>query len=451
MKTERWTIATASDAIRTGELTPVDLVEHCLKQIDRHEEKVRAWVFVDHDGALAEAERLTAELRKGQRRGPLHGIPIGVKDIIDVFDWPTAAGSKLWAKSIARKDADVVKKLRQAGAIFLGKTVTTAYASFDPPVTRNPWNVSKTPGGSSSGSAAAVACGMCLGALATQTGGSITRPAAYCGVCGIKPTYGRVSLDGVVPLAFSMDHVGVMAGCAKDLAILLQAVADVGSRVIDGWEAPGPNDYLAASSGEPAFLEIGRLRGVFDENAEPTMRTAFESACDRLQEAGMAIIDCPLPAAFSEVISRHQNVMAVESASFHEPRIRMHPEDYPPRIRSLIEEGLASSAPEYARTKEHQKALKSAILESFCDGVISAITPATPGPSPDAATTGPPTFNSPWSYVGFPTVNIPIGWSDDGLPLALQLVGRPWEEAELLQMAVWCENAIAFEKRQVLT
>ena len=186
-------------------------------------------------------------------------------------------------------------------------------------------------------------------------------------------------------------------------------------RCLEGAE---PNDYLAASSGEPPFLEIGRLRGLFDENAEPTMRKAFESACDRLQEAGMAIIDCPLPAAFSEVISRHQNVMAVESASFHEPRIRVHPEDYPPRIRSLIEEGLASSAPEYARTKEHQKALKSAILESFCDGVISAITPATPGPAPDAATTGPPTFNSPWSYVGFPTVNIPIGWSDDGLPLA---------------------------------
>jgi aspartyl-tRNA(Asn)/glutamyl-tRNA(Gln) amidotransferase subunit A len=449
MKTERLTITTASEAIRTGELTPIDLIEHCLKQIDRHEEKVRAWVLVDRDGARAEAERLTAELKKGQRRGPLHGIPIGVKDIIDVFDWPTAAGSTLWAKSIARKDAEVIKKLRQAGAIFLGKTVTTAYASFDPPVTRNPWNLSKTPGGSSSGSAAAVACGMCLGVLATQTGGSITRPASYCGVCGIKPTHGRVSLEGVVPLAFSMDHVGVMARCVTDLAILLQAVADVGGRVIGAWEAPEPNDYLSASSGEPAFLEIGRLRGLFDDNAEPDMQTVFKAACDRLQEAGLAIIDCPLPAAFSEVIARHQNVMAVEAASFHEPRFRRHPEDYPPRIRSLIEEGLASSAAEYARTKEHQKALKLSILESFCEGVVSAITPATPGPAPDAGTTGPPTFNSPWSYVGFPTVNIPIGWIDDGLPLAMQLVGRPWEEAELLQMAVWCEKAIGFEQRQV--
>jgi Asp-tRNA(Asn)/Glu-tRNA(Gln) amidotransferase A subunit family amidase len=446
---DRWTVTTASEAIRTGELTPVDLVEHCLKQIDRHEEKVRAWVFIDADGACAEAERLTAELKKGNRRGPLHGIPIGVKDIIDVFDWPTAAGSKLWAKSIARKDAEVVKRLRQAGAVFLGKTVTTAYASFDPSVTRNPWNLAKTPGGSSSGSAAAVACGMCLGALATQTGGSITRPASYCGVCAIKPTYGRVSVEGVVPLAFSMDHVGVMAGCANDLAILLQAMADVGGRVVDTWEVPEPNDYLAVVSAEPAFLEIGRLRGLFDENVEPPMRKALEAACDRLRDAGLTIVDCPLPAAFSEVVARHQNVMAVEAASFHEPRYRRHPDDYPPRVRSLIEEGLAASATEYARTKEHQKALKTAVLESFCEGAVSAITPAILGPAPDAATTGLPTFNSPWSYVGFPTVNIPIGWSDDGLPLAMQLVGRPWEEAELLQMAVWCENAIGFEPRQV--
>src|ERR1700733_5281424 len=203
MPNSRTTIAAASEAIRTGQLTPIDLVEQCLKQIDRHEEKVRAWVFVDRDGARADAERLTAELKKGRHRGPLHGIPVGVKDIFDVFDWPTAAGSKLWANSYARQDCDVVAKLRQAGAILLGKTVTTAYASFDPPITRNPWKLDRTPGGSSSGSAAAVATGMCLGALASQTGGSITRPAAYCGVCGIKPTYGRICLDGIVPLAHS--------------------------------------------------------------------------------------------------------------------------------------------------------------------------------------------------------------------------------------------------------
>src|SRR5581483_4721760 len=158
------------------------------------------------DGARESAEKAHKEIRGGNWRGPLHGIPFGIKDIFDVFDWPTAAGSKLWSNSIARKDAPVVEHLRHAGAVFVGKTVTTAYASFDPPVTRNPWDHSRTPGGSSSGSAAALACGMCLGALGSQTGGSITRPASYCGVTGCKPSYGRVSCEGVVPLAHSMDH-----------------------------------------------------------------------------------------------------------------------------------------------------------------------------------------------------------------------------------------------------
>src|SRR5882724_3924205 len=220
------TIHEAAEAIRQKKITPVDLVNQCLANIDRWEEKVRAWVFVDREGALAEAKRLTDELARGQYRGPLHGIPLGVKDIFDVFDWPTAAGSKLWANSIARQDADVVRQLRQAGAIFLGKTVTTQYASFDPPVTRNPWNLAHTPGGSSSGSAAAVATGMCLGALGSQTGGSITRPASYCGVAGCKPGYGLLSCRGVVPLAPSMDHPGPIARCIKDLAIMLQGMVD---------------------------------------------------------------------------------------------------------------------------------------------------------------------------------------------------------------------------------
>src|SRR5437762_8023655 len=215
------TLHAAAEDIRVGRRSPVEVLEACLERLDRYEPHVRAWVLVDRDGARAEAGRLTRELRRGHHRGPLHGIPVGVKDIFDVFDWPTAAGSRLWRQSVARHDATAVRRLRQAGAVLLGKTVTTQYASFDPPPTRNPWQRERTPGGSSSGSAAAMACGMCLGALGSQTGGSITRPASYCGVLGCKPTFGRVSTDGVVPLAASMDHVGPIAGCVRDLAILL--------------------------------------------------------------------------------------------------------------------------------------------------------------------------------------------------------------------------------------
>jgi aspartyl-tRNA(Asn)/glutamyl-tRNA(Gln) amidotransferase subunit A len=436
---ERWTIVSASDAMRAGRLTPVDLVERCFQQIDRFEPKVRAWVFVDRDEARRQAEQRTAELQSGRNRGPLHGIPIGVKDIFDVADWPTAAGSERWARADARHDCDIVRQLRQAGVIFLGKTVTTAYASFDPPATRNPWNLSRTPGGSSSGSAAAVATGMCLAALASQTGGSITRPASYCGVSALKPTYGRASLQGIVPLAHSMDHPGVMANGVEDLAILLQALADA-------TVSPAPADYTARLRHRPPFLEVGRFAGLFDV-MEPAMRSAYEKALGTLREAGLEIIDCPLPASFAEVTARHQTIMAVEAAMFHEERFRRHPDDYPPRIRSLIEEGLRVAAPEYARAKEHQRRATTEILHSFVDGVAVALTPATPGPAPDAATTGLPTFNSPWSYTGLPTVSLPIGWTDDGLPLALQLVGRPFDEAELLQASLWCEQALAVPLR----
>src|SRR3954468_20117419 len=219
------TIESAAAAIRRGDLTPVDLLDACLARIDRLEGRVLAWVLVDRDRARADAVRLTDELKRGIDRGPLHGIPMGVKDLYDVFDWPTAAGSKRWANSFARQDCPVIGRLRSAGAVLMGKTVTVAYAAFDPSPTRNPWNADRTPGGSSSGSAAAVACGMCLAALGTQTGGSITRPASYCGVYGLKPSYGRVSVDGVLPLAPSLDHVGALANCVRDLAMVFQAVA----------------------------------------------------------------------------------------------------------------------------------------------------------------------------------------------------------------------------------
>src|SRR5215831_1923734 len=232
------TIHEAAEAIKGRRVTPVDLVEQCLAAIERWEPLVQAWVFVDRDYALAEAKRLTAELEKNHYRGPLHGIPIGVKDIYDVFDWPTGCGSKLWANSVARQDAPIVASLREAGAIFLGKTVTTLFASFDPPKTKNPWNLKHTPGGSSSGSAAAVATGMCLAALGSQTGGSITRPAAYCGIAGCKPTYGALPLDGILPLAPTMDHPGPLAGCVPDLAVVLQAIAD-----------PAPRDWLTPLAG----------------------------------------------------------------------------------------------------------------------------------------------------------------------------------------------------------
>jgi aspartyl-tRNA(Asn)/glutamyl-tRNA(Gln) amidotransferase subunit A len=441
----RWTIAAAGRDLRDGRLTPRDLLEACLERIDRYEARVGAWVFVDRAGAPAEADRLGKELSQGHRRGQLHGIPLGIKDIIDVFDWPTAAGSRRWAQSIARRDATVVERLRQAGAVFVGKTVTTQYASFDPPVTRNPWLHDRTPGGSSSGSAAAVACGMCLGALGSQTGGSIIRPASYCGVHGCKPTWGRVPVDGVVPLAPSMDHIGPMAGCVADLAPLLQAIA--GADPLDPTCSSRPVPDLLARLDQAVPPRLGRVRGLFEDLAEPPVRALMERASKEFRTSGAEITEVALPAEFAEVLPRHRVVMAVEAAGYHEPRLRRHPEEYEPKIRGLLEEGLACTAPEYARCKEHQHRLGQAMLACF-QGIDALLTPATTSPAPEARTTGDPAFNSPWSYTGLPTVCIPAGWSAEGLPLANQLVCPPWSEAELLAAAQWCEKALRCEKRE---
>lgn len=440
--------ATAED-IRLGRRSPVEVLDECLARIDQLEGRVRAWVFVDKEGARAEAERLTRELKQGQYRGPLHGIPLGIKDIFDVFDWPTACGSRLWKQSVARQDSTCVRRWREAGAVFIGKTVTTQYASFDPPPTRNPWKADRTPGGSSSGSAAAIACGMCLGAIASQTGGSITRPATYCGVAACKPTWGRVSCAGVMPLAPSMDHPGTMATCVRDVAILLQALA--GPDPLDPICASRPvEDYgMLLARGVSAAPCLGRLRGLFDEKADPAVRAMTDRAVAKLESAGATVLDVPLPASFGDVLPRHRIIMAVEAAMYHEARLRRHPEDYDPNIRKLLEEGLACPAPEYARCKEHQDRLKEEILACL-DGVDALIVPATTTPAPDAATTGDPAFNTPWSYTGLPAVSFPSGWTDDALPLALQLIGGPWEEGELFLTAAWCEEKLAVERRNVM-
>jgi Asp-tRNA(Asn)/Glu-tRNA(Gln) amidotransferase A subunit family amidase len=424
------TIQAAADAIRESKATPLELLDQCLKQVDRYEETIKAWVFVAREEAREQADRLTAELKGGQYRGPLHGIPIGIKDIIDVFDWPTAAGSKLWANSIARHDATLVGKLRHAGAIILGKNVTTQYASFDPSPTRNPWNAQRTPGGSSSGPAAAVACGMCLGAIATQTGGSITRPAAYCGVASCKPSHGRVSTMGVLPLAPSMDHPGPMARCVWDLAVILQAITGAENGCLD----------LLTNLQETTPPQLGRLHGIFDDLAAPSVRAVMNQAENTLRTCGASVHDHMLPAECAEVLARHRTVMAVEGAVFHGQRLRRHPEDYLPNITKLLEEGLACSATEYARCKAHQQHLRDSISFGRFDALL---TPATTCPAPDRATTGDPAFNSPWSYTGLPTVSLPVGRSPDGLPLSIQLVGRPFDEHTLLAAAAWCEKALA--------
>lgn len=430
--------------MRQGKLRPIELVEHCLGRIHQFEDQIHAWVMVDEEGARQEAQRLGKLLDDGQEPvGPLHGIPIGIKDIIDVAGWPTLCGSKLREGHVADKDAFVVEHLRKAGAIILGKTVTTEWASFDPPPTRNPWNLNHTPGGSSSGSAAAVAMEMCLAALGTQTGGSIIRPASYCGVVGFKPSYRMPSLEGIYPFSHNLDHVGPMATSVPDTAAVWGAlVPESLSR-----QLPKLN---ATNSRKLYFLE----GGILDE-ADQSMKVHFQQLKAMLSRKA-SIQSAPFPTYLSDVPALHACIMAVEGAETHRERFERDPNSFAFHIRSLIEEGRRSPVLEYARAIRRQRELQQGFAREFlplaAEGGILAM-PSTPTVAPDHSTTGRPIFNSLWSFLGLPTITIPSGQGENGLPYGLQLVSPGFAGCpNLFQVAEECERIIGWNRRpEILT
>jgi aspartyl-tRNA(Asn)/glutamyl-tRNA(Gln) amidotransferase subunit A len=361
---------------------------------------------------------------------------------VDVAGIPTLAGSRIRPNQAATADATVVARLRDAGAIILGKTVTTEFASFDPPPTRNPWKLDRTPGGSSSGSAAAVALGMCLGAIGSQTGGSITRPASFCGVAGCKPSYGRVSLAGIVPLAVHMDHPGPIASCVTDLAILLGAIA--GEDAADPLSSSLPVDnYVAAIAARTEAPRLMLLEGGFWSDAEPAVQSSLRSSIHTLRNHFITVDQSNFAVDMPDVVARHRRIMTVEAAEFHRPWFPAQRAEYGKHLAALLDEGRQVSALDYAAALRRQAEFRQQALAALGDA-DALVVPATVTTAPTAETTGNPRFNSPWSYCGLPTVSFPCTVADDGLPLSLQLVGRPFGEAALLSVAAWCEKAIQF-------
>ncbi len=373
------TLNDAADAIRTGATSPTQLAAGCLERIEQTDGTLRAWAHVDRDGALRCAELLERELRDGVRRGPLHGVPIGVKDIIDVAAMPTRAGSPLRHGHMAATDAPVVAQLRAAGAIVLGKTVTTQFACFDPAETVNPWNPARTPGGSSSGSAVAVATGSCFAALGTQTGGSIIRPATYCGVVGMKPTRGRWSTVGVVPVSFHLDHVGPITRCVSDLWPIWQAVAsDPPSHVV----LPNHAADGCAACRSDGQAKLAFPAGFFRAAADRSMMPIIDSAVAQLVVAGAEVEDVELPARFEQVLEMHRRIMAVELAESHRADFEQHRDQYAEGIASLIAEGLSVSAMDYVAALKHRRVFIDDMLRVFGGGPGIWLTPATTSPAP---------------------------------------------------------------------
>lgn len=420
-------IAEAQTLMRRGKLRPIDLVEHCLGRIHQFEDQIHAWVMVDEEGARNEARRLGKMLDDGQEPvGPLHGIPIGIKDIIDVAGWPTLCGSKLREGHVAEKDAAVVASLRKAGAIILGKTVTTEWASFDPPPTRNPWNLNHTPGGSSSGSAAAVAMEMCMASLGTQTGGSIVRPASYCGVVGLKPSFGATSLEGVFPFSRHLDHLGPMGRSVSDIRTVYEIL-----------------DEPLSSRGKPTlcFLEGGFVARA-DRAAQDATSMAREKLATRFSTHSIQ-----LPGFFHEVHALHRCIMAVEAAAVHDRSFEANPMTYSKHIRSLIDEGRNTTARVYAIALFRQHELKDEFFRNWvgCETILALPSTATAAPKID--TTGDPVFNSPWSFLGVPEITIPLSLDGD-LPLGLQLISlQVGKNCPLFDVAVECERILGFNQQ----
>ena len=423
------TIADAQRAIKAGELTCRELLERCFQNIDEKEPAIHAWAHLDREAAFDRADLLDQELQRGRWRGPLHGIPVGIKDIIDVKGMPTQAGFVGRDNSPATRDATLVENLRLEGAIFPGKTVTTQLASFDPSPTRNPWNQAHTPGGSSSGSAAAVAAGMCLAAVGTQTGGSIIRPAAFCGVAGLKPTFGMVDRQGVILLSDHLDHVGPIAQSLVDLVIMLDGMTDQAT-------------YLPLLI-EPvtAAPRIGWLSDFFLTRAEPAMQKALTEVREKLTAAGAPIRDCSLPAEFENILDEHLALMQYEMLQELGGDYEQNRGDYGPAISQVLEAGREVSLERYQACLDYQSLIGQITRRCFARAEI-LISPATFGPAPDLTTTGNPGMNAPWSLTGFPTITIPVTVTEQGLPLGIQITGHPDKFDDLLLASQWCEDVL---------
>jgi Asp-tRNA(Asn)/Glu-tRNA(Gln) amidotransferase A subunit family amidase len=417
--------------MRSGALSPAALVEALLARIDALEPTVKAWVTIDRAQALRLAEEMSEETRAGTFRGPLHGIPVGIKDIVHVAGVLTTAGAGRFAHVVPFEDAASVARLRAAGAIVLGKTTTTEFAYLDATVTTNPWNPGHTPGGSSAGSAAAVSAGMIPVALGSQTIGSTLRPAAYCGIVGFKPTHGRISLDGVHPLAPTLDHVGIFCRSVDDAALLFAVLAD------DPAQGTGP------PAGPQTPPRIGVLGDFFVTRTEAGSRAVITGAVNALAAAGAQIVDVALPVNFTDVYDATNLIVEVEAASVHRARFAEHGTHYRPKLRTLVEQGQQRSAAAYTGALDLRRRFREEMTQAAArvDALLMATTPA---PAPRGLeSTGDPTFCAPWSFAGFPAISLPAGLSG-GLPVGIQLVAGLNAEAQLLAAAHWCERIIAF-------
>ena len=458
------TIADLGKRFRSKELSPVEYATDCLRRIERLDKTLHSFITVTADRALADARAAEAAIRAGSA-GPLAGIPIAYKDLYATKGILTTAGSALLADWIPEDDCTCVRLLQDAGMVMLGKLITHEFAfgiqfpNHRFPAARNPWNPDHIPGGSSSGSGAALAAGLTVGALGSDTGGSIRGPAAFCGIVGLKPTYGRVSRAGAMPLSWSNDHVGPMARTVRDCALLLQVMA--GRDPLDATSSLEPvPDYMAALGRSLAGLRVGLIENFYFQGVHAEMDAAVRRAAEVITQLGARVSEphVPDPQTMSDVTNI---VSRSEAATIHARLLRERPHDVQPVVRSRLELGTRIPAYDYLQALRLRARLTRAFVTEVFSEVDVLMTPVIPEPAPSLAhaTEGPvhelvarqgrfSRLTRPFNGLGLPVLSVPCGFSAAGLPLAFQIAGRPFDEPTVLRLGDAYQQATTWHTRR---
>ena len=450
-------IAELAPRIAAGEVSPVALTEAALARIEAQDTTLNAFITVTADQALAAARTAEAEIAQGRNRGPLQGIPLAVKDLFATKGVRTTGGSKLLADWIPDHDAAVVERLFAAGAVPLGKTSmhelaygTTSNNAHHGP-TRNPWNTACHPGGSSGGSAAAVAAGLAYGALGSDTGASIRQPAACCGIVGLKPSFGRISKFGALPLSWSLDHIGPMTRSVADAALMLQALAGPDPRDPNCADRPVP-DYSAGLDAGVEGKRIALARGFFFADCDPEVAAAVEAAARTLEGLGATIEEIELPEVESAYLTGGI-IIACEAAAYHAKDLRERPEAFSKELRGSLEFGAFYSAVDYLQAQRVRRRVSEAIRGAMApfDAVLSPTSPVPATPIDNS----PPEHNAlrhrntiPFNLTGLPAISLPYGLTESGLPIGLQIAGLAFDEAGILAVARAYEAASDWQGRR---
>jgi Asp-tRNA(Asn)/Glu-tRNA(Gln) amidotransferase A subunit family amidase len=433
------TLAGIIAGIRDGAVSAEEVVDSCLARIEEVDKDIQAWAFLDPEHARGQARRLDEMRQDGLPLGPLHGIPVGVKDIIDTADMPTEDGTVLHAGRHPHHDATVVTALRHAGAVIMGKTTTTELAVMEPTKTRNPHDRSRSPGGSSSGSAAAVASGMVPLAIGSQTNGSTIRPAAYCGIVGYKPTHGLISRRGVLSQSRTLDHVGVFAGSVADAALLAELLMAFDPADLDMRPTARPPLRALAASEPPLPPRLAFVKSPVWDQAEEGTKAAFAELVDFLADS---VVETPLPAMFDRTGDIHRTIHEADLAVSFAHEYEEGRDKLSAGLCGSIERGQQVKAADYIRAIARIPILNREADEIFksCDAIL---TPATTGEAPALDTTGSPIFCTTWTLLGLPAITLPLMGGESGLPLGVQLVGRRGFDGRLLRTAQWLTDRVA--------